>query len=286
MKNKNLKSNNITHLVKWKTLLTTLGILITLLITVPIHAESFTLTSTNCASSIYNMTVINLQPGWYHYYNITILGPVSLQIYANITSNVPVEIAVYTPSGESVWESGASTEFIGTTYTVTLNTPGTYQIAVYNPRSNEQSANITGWFYVTMCGSVDFRSWLSQFTQLWSTPLGYDMAPMGIVAYGVMDVDGQYFGYNLTTNAVKGVVYIPSDVSAKDYYENGTYYGDAFSVQLNAYVVVQLADGNTQYYWIQDVVQLYNGYLRILNNIWNETTYISYFKLKQCSWQW
>ncbi|MFB6470558.1 MAG: hypothetical protein TU36_004910, partial [Vulcanisaeta sp. AZ3] len=140
--------------MKKEILFIVLGLLSALLITVPIHAESFTLTSTNCVSSIYNMTVINLQPGWYHYYNITILGPVSLQIYANITSNVPVEIAVYTPSGESVWESGASTEFIGTTYTVTLSGPATYRVSVYNPSSNEQSANITGWFYVTMCGSA------------------------------------------------------------------------------------------------------------------------------------
>jgi hypothetical protein len=41
-------------------------------------------------------------------------------------------------------------------------------------------------------------------------------------------------------------------------------------------VVVQLADGSTQYYWVQDVVGLNNGYLYVEDDVWNTTTFIFY----------
>ena len=46
------------------------------------------------------------------------------------------------------------------------------------------------------------------------------------------------------------------------------------SLQLNAVLEVQLADGTTQYYWLQDVVQFRtsSGEYNLVDNVWNDTS--------------
>ncbi|MBP1449942.1 MAG: thermopsin family protease, partial [Thermoproteus sp.] len=69
----------------------------------------------------------------------------------------------------------------------------------------------------------------------------------------------------------------PSNISASDYYWNGTYYGQAFSVQLNAFVVARLTDGTVQYYRIQNAVGFNETHkeLEVWDYIWNYTSMFS-----------
>ncbi|MBP1449191.1 MAG: thermopsin family protease, partial [Thermoproteus sp.] len=241
-----------------------------------------------CASQIFNLTYQGLPPNWYHYswLNFTGTGTVHLVIRANVSSNIPVRLAIYqwqnNAQWQRIWATQPSTQIAGA-YTVNLEAPGAYRLAIENPGFNTANASFTAILNATMCGGPAVESWLGQYIKLTTTNVvlngvNASMAPMGIASYGVMEVGGRYFTYNLITDAVKGEVYIPLDISASDYWPSGSYYGRAFSVQLNAFVVARLMDGTVQYYWIQNVVSFNEkrfGGLEVWDNIWNETTTIS-----------
>ncbi|MBP1448880.1 MAG: thermopsin family protease [Thermoproteus sp.] len=213
---------------------------------------------------------------------------VQLIIRFDVSSNVPVELAIFYTSSNmpvelarrlgyqvrEIWATQPSTRIVGN-YTVDLKAPGAYELFIKNPSS--ATAIYTAILNVIMCGGPAVKSWLEPYIAPWRRILNKTpvfVAPMGIAAYGVMEVDGQYFTYTLTTDAVKGVAYIPSNISASDYYWNGAYYyGQAYSVRLSAFVVARLTDGTAQYYWIQNIVGFEKGGgLKVWDNIWNVTT--------------
>jgi hypothetical protein len=87
----------------------------------------------------------------------------------------------------------------------------------------------------------------------------------------VLNSSGVYQGYILETDAALGKAYISPGISATIYNPYGGY-GDVFTIQLNTHVAVRLADGETQYYWVQNIARYDNGTLRALVLIWNETS--------------
>ncbi len=83
----------------------------------------------------------------------------------------------------------------------------------------------------------------------------------------------------ISTDEVLGYFGI-SSISA--YNQNASQYGvppDGASLQLNAVVALQLADGSTQYYLVQDILRLetQDRYYSVADIIWNETTTPSAF---------
>ncbi|MBP1449798.1 MAG: thermopsin family protease, partial [Thermoproteus sp.] len=199
--------------------------------------------------------------------DFTEAGTVQLIISADVSSNVPVRLAIYNAQGEEIWADRPSTRIVGDRL-LDLEAPGSYELRIENPSS--ATASLTGRLEVIMCSDPAVRSWPRQYIKSaikYATLNGVKTktAPMGIAVYGVKK-DG---GYILTTDAVKGVAYIPPDVSASGYRRDGSYYGQAFSVQLNAFVIAKLKDGTAQYYWVRNIVGFKENKIPgVWNKIW------------------
>jgi thermopsin len=234
--------------------------------------KAFAISLSSCASYLANATYVGL-PSGYYYWSIAVAGPATVQIRADLTATAPVEVAVISSGGGFIYQTQPSQSLSGE-YDVSINGSGIYYVAVYNPSGS--AVDVYGWLAAQACGPYAPAGWVRGFLALHNTTLGLEMAPMGVAAYGVVNASGAYYAYTLETDAVMGKAYIPSGVSASDYSSSGSYYGDAFSVQLNAYVAVQLADGRTQYYWAQDVVMLENGALWVDDNVWNASSTYSH----------
>ncbi|BDR91473.1 hypothetical protein Vsou_05660 [Vulcanisaeta souniana JCM 11219] len=100
--------------------------------------------------------------------------------------------------------------------------------------------------------------------------------PMGIADYGLALLQGNLLAYEYSTDMFVGEVTIYNASTAEPSYcpslevEPGNTW---FSTQLNVVILIQTANGNTQYYWLQDVVRFnsQSDQFQVLDNIWNDT---------------
>ncbi|WP_054843352.1 thermopsin family protease [Vulcanisaeta souniana] len=99
---------------------------------------------------------------------------------------------------------------------------------------------------------------------------------MGIADYGLALLQGNLLAYEYSTDMFVGEVTIYNASTAEPSYcpslevEPGNTW---FSTQLNVVILIQTANGNTQYYWLQDVVRFnsQSDQFQVLDNIWNDT---------------
>ncbi|MFB6489955.1 MAG: thermopsin family protease [Thermoproteus sp. AZ2] len=245
-------------------------------------ASGLTVYGNQCVGVVFNMSSAGLGPGYYLTSTINFSSPGLVQIYAlaDITANEPVEALLATSNLTALASIGPSPSLKGP-LNASVGAPGSYALAVYNPKSNAQAADIRGVIYAELCGGPAVESWLSRYLRLYPAVVGGEalaLAPVGIASYGVVEVNGTYYAYSLKTSAALGVVYVSPSTTVADYYQNGAYYGDAFSIQLNAYIVVELKSGARQYYWVQDVLSVSGGEARVLDAVWNQTSYPSWLR--------
>jgi hypothetical protein len=113
---------------------------------------------------------------------------------------------------------------------------------------------VTGRVVAEACGPSALADWVRGILGLAESLT----SPQGIAVYGVLNASGAYRGYVLETDAALGKAYISPNVTAMTYDIVGRYvgntFGNAFTIQLNAYVAVRLADGEVQYYRVQNMV--------------------------------
>jgi hypothetical protein len=233
--------------------------------------KAFSLTLGNCTSYLLNATFIRLHP-WGLFFleepSTAIAGPVELHMWAYMTATAPVEILVFRNFfGQFIFQTQPSTSISGE-YNISLG-PGLYYVMIYNP-SNSTYANIYGWLTVEMCKP---ESWILGVLNgtLESEKAGY-VVTMGVVAYGVINASGTYYAYTLKTNAAMGKAYISPNVVVNSYGYKSVL-KNAFSIELNAYVEVKLANGQTQYYFVQNIVSRINDTLQVGDFVFNVTTY-------------
>ncbi|WP_054842569.1 thermopsin family protease [Vulcanisaeta distributa] len=82
----------------------------------------------------------------------------------------------------------------------------------------------------------------------------------------------------ITTNAVMGGFFNITSISGYSLYASEyNIPSGAVSLQLNAWLVVRLADGSTQYFWLQNTMSLLtqSNEFNLVVNVWNYTTYPS-----------
>jgi len=213
----------------------------------------------------------------FYTYNFTSPGALNLTLSLQIASTQPIEVfAMDAKSGEYFYRSAPSTVF-DLNETFNINSPAIVEIGIYNP--GQAPADYRGSIAVYMCGSPAVERWISANIKIGASPLG-NAAPVGIADYGALLMSGQGSFYRIETSSVRGDINLSRDAFAISYFENGTYAFPGFSVQLNAFLLLKLADGNEQLYWLQDALDWrndYGGKLGYLDNVWNSTSSLSTF---------
>jgi hypothetical protein len=249
-----------------------------------VHAQTGGVELFQCYSDKIDLTYWHeqqgsLKPGFelFYTYNFSLPGPLNITLTPHATSTQPIEIVVIDArSGQYLYRSSPSTSL---TFTATLNltSPTSVEIGIYNP--GQISADYGGVIYISFCGTPAVAKWIEDNIKLNPSSMG-NAAPIGIADYGAMLLAGEATFYRISTDSVRGIVNISSDIYATSYYENGTMAFSGFTVQLNAFLSVNLADGNKQFYWLQNVLDWKSSYgslLGYIDNVWNETSSVSTF---------
>ncbi|MGC9153153.1 MAG: thermopsin [Vulcanisaeta sp.] len=177
-------------------------------------------------------------------WNITLSQPEYVVVYAGGCSPSNASVYVFTPGEYDLWYSGqaVSAVYAGTLMNgepLPIQLPqGNYVVVVYPAPSNYATC-----LYLT-----------------YGPGFG-----MGIVSLPLQPT---------RTNEVLGYFNI-SSISA--YNPNGVNYGvpnSGAGLQLNVMLVVDLANGQKQYYWLQNVIQFltHSQNYDFLDNVWNDTT--------------
>ncbi|CCC81927.1 thermopsin family protease [Thermoproteus tenax] len=185
---------------------------------------------------------LQLSPGsCYTYFNLTISSAPAYLIAYNYNSTF-LSAYLMTPQQVSAFVNGQS-----------VSPLASYQLPPYSPSAFEvnQTGNYNLVVYPVPC---------SQRLLLYlSSPRGG--LPVGIASYPAE---------LLSTQEVAGFFNITS-ISA---YNPNFNPSDGASLQLNAVVQVRLADGSTQYYWVQDIAwfETSRGQVNFGDNVWNSTS--------------
>ncbi|WP_460173130.1 thermopsin [Vulcanisaeta sp. JCM 14467] len=215
--------------------------------------SSFVYTYANMSGGI-----IYLRPGWYYPYGFN--ASAGSYIYYNIWSTSMVTLYILNGQEYGKFISGNVSEYL---YSMT----GTDMVGYYQVRKS-------GTYYVVISDN-GLESSLVLFTiSISGSPTPKWAFPMGIADYGIAVVNGTYFAYDYITNEFIGNVTIYKALTQEPsaclsgYAEPGSNW---FSVQLNTVMVVNTAGGQTQYYWLQNVVWFdsLNGTVWVVDNVWN-----------------
>ncbi|MEM3599787.1 MAG: thermopsin family protease [Fervidicoccaceae archaeon] len=247
-------------------------------------AQGETLHAFQCYMETLNFTYSHerlgsIAPNYEVYYseNISAPGSIGISIFSSIFSTQPLELVIKDSiTGKEIYRSSASSN-LSLTFTANISTPAILEIGIYNPGS--YPADYYGYISVELCGSPAVAAWINGNIKATISQLG-SIAPVGVVDYGVTSLSGEAFFYSIRTNSVRGIVNITNPPSSISYYANGTAAFPGFSIQLNAFLVVDLADGKRQIYWLQNCLNWKSSYgsmLGYIDNIWNATSTPSQF---------
>ena len=157
-------------------------------------------------------------------------------------------LAIFTAQNYDLWLAGKAEPAVysgsvgyGDLIAVPIAEPGNYTAVLYPIPNLQYNPQI----YIAQCNETAL--------------------PIGVASFP---------GSPITADAVRGYFHISA---IRAYNPNGeSQYGvpnSGASLQLNAVVAVELADGRRQYYWAQDVVGLITdkNELSVLDNIWNDS---------------
>ena len=156
-------------------------------------------------------------------------------------------------------------------YTIYVFTPSQYQVLnqsrgayaigewVVQPHSVVTAQLPSGMYYVVTPlsqGSCNIRPPLIVY-------FGYG-APIGVSSLEPISTNEVLGFFNITSISA----YNPNGESEFNVPNSGA------DLQLNAVLEVQLADGTTQYYWLQDVIDFItsSGEYNLVDNVWNDTS--------------
>ncbi|AET32309.1 thermopsin family protease [Pyrobaculum ferrireducens] len=214
-------------------------LMILALITVVASAYSFQVVTDRGLSvgNLYN-AIGYLPPGWYSYRFFN----VSSGFWLDVVADRHVQVLVFSNSTFS--KEGLKAKPLWSAYGINVSSwiplgRGRYVVVVNNNGTSP----------------VVFRLAINR------------SAPIGVSDYGVVFTNPPVV-YNYTTREFRlRVVWLGGEAASPR--------GDAYSIQLNVYAEVNTSKG-IHYYWLQNVIQFYNGKFRILNNIWNHTDAFSY----------
>ena len=153
-------------------------------------------------------------------------------------------IYLMTPDEYQVWSQGSGTYAIGGWVIQPQSS-----LAIQVPNSGD---------YMVMVPSTG--SCQSGLTLYWVEGQG---APIGVSSFELASTNEVLSFFNITSMSA----YNPNGESEFDMPNSGV------SLQLNAILEVQLIDGTTQYYWVQDVIAFVTdkGKYNLADNVWNVT---------------
>jgi Thermopsin. len=208
---------------------------------------------------------ISLSPRQYAWQPVQALTGMSVTF--RVSSTVPVDVYLMTPSQLSGFEATGSAQYIyhsSGTYVDSSVGPlagGTYYLVIYNDLSSG-TASVN---YTASTVPVNVYYYHS------SLP-----APIGVADYGVLNASGALHPYEIVYDEALGTAVIYSIGAYNSSPPSGiSPYGA--SLQLNAVLQVNTTHGDYAY-WLQDVACfLTNNDTMFLNdNIWNMTSPASY----------
>ena len=182
---------------------------------------------------------------------------------------------VYVPTPSCWWNYQINGSYLviynygSEAYTIYLMTPDEYQAM----SQGSGAYAIGGWVIqpqsslaIQVPNSGDYMVIVPIFgscqsaTLVWFTNQG---APVGVSSFEPVDTNEVLGFFNITSISA----YNPNGESQFDVPNSGA------SLQLNAILEVQLIDGSTQYYWVQDVISFVTdkGQYNLVDNVWNDT---------------
>jgi len=186
----------------------------------------------------------------WHYWNFTFTSPG----YIVLASADPhtFNLAVFTARNYDLWWAGNAEPAVyygsisyGDMVAIPITEPGNYTVVVYPIPNLQYIPLVYAWRYYSL-----------------SLPIGIASFPRSPIITG--GVEG-YFEVSAIS------AYNPNGESQYNVPNSGA------SLQLNAVVVVELANGQKQYYWVQDIISFITDRdeFHIWDNVWNYTTWPS-----------
>ncbi|BFI76779.1 thermopsin [Sulfurisphaera ohwakuensis] len=203
---------------------------------------------------------IQLQHGYYLYYNITVYD--GQFIHVQLKASAPVTLMVMNEQQFNEFSQGHGSSSLYATVTQSLNEDfnppegGKYFVVVYN--------NVT-------TGTVNVYLKVNALPII---PLVYHSslpAPIGLGFFGVANESGRIEGFVIPYQEAIGYVTVYSILAYNATPPNGTSPWGA-SLQMNAVLQVNTTYG-TYVYWLQNVIDFITNQseFRIIDNIWNYT---------------
>jgi len=186
----------------------------------------------------------------WHYWNFTFTSPG----YIVLASADPhtFNLAVFTARNYDLWWAGNAEPAVyygsisyGDMVAIPITEPGNYTVVIYPTPNLQYIPLVYAWRYYSL-----------------SLPIGIASFPRSPIITG--GVEG-YFEVSAIS------AYNPNGESQYNVPNSGA------SLQLNAVVVVELANGQKQYYWVQDIISFITDRdeFHIWDNVWNYTTWPS-----------
>jgi len=186
----------------------------------------------------------------WHYWNFTLTSPG----YIVLASADPhtFNLAVFTAQNYDLWWAGNAEPAVyygsisyGDMVAIPITEPGNYTVVIYPIPNLQYIPLVYAWRYYSL-----------------SLPIGIASFPKSPIIMG--EVKG-----NFEVSAISA--YNPNGEPQYNVPNSGA------GLQLNAVVVVELANGQKQYYWAQDIISFITDKdeFHIWDNVWNDTTWPS-----------